>query len=295
VRNFRRNPLAVAILVSPALILYGIFFIVPVLQSMYYSLLNWNIVGAPEFSGLNNFVRLFTSDRVFLTSFRNTIFLVAIAWIAQQPMAILLAWILSRGVPGARFFKTVFFLPVVISSVAIGLLWSFVYHPDFGLVNSALRMVGLGHAARPWLGLPGTVLPAIGVAIGRQYVGYHMVLIFAGMQGIPSSVYDAVKIDGASEWQTFSRVPLPLIRPVLNVSAVLVVTGSIRVFDLIYVMTQGGPNNASEVLASYMFRRAFTNLNAGYGSAIAVSMVALSLVLTMIVRHLFSGESYELS
>lgn len=294
-RNFRRNPMAVAILVSPALILYGVFFIVPVLQSMYYSLLNWNIVGAPEFSGLNNFVRLFRSDRVFLTSFRNTIFLVAIAWIAQQPMAILLAWILRRGVPGARFFKTVFFLPVVISSVAIGLLWSFVYHPDFGLVNSALRMVGLGHAARPWLGLPDTVLPAIGIAIGWQYVGYHMVLIFAGMQGIPSSVYDAVKIDGASEWQTFSRVTLPLIRPVLNVSAVLVVTGSIRVFDLIYVMTQGGPNNASEVLASYMFRRAFTNLNAGYGSAIAVTMVALSLVLTMIVRHLFSGESYELS
>lgn len=288
-----RNKKTILAFLLPALLIYLGIVIVPILNSSYYSVFKWNILDAKKFVGLQNYIQLFTQDDIFKTGIKNTFVLLGISLVVQIPLAILLAIALSGEIRGKRYFKTVFFLPNILSSVAVGLLWSFIYNPDFGIVNKVLSAIGLESLTRLWLAEEKTVLPSIIVTICWQFVGYHMILYLAAIENIPSSMNEAAVIDGADAWKTIRYITLPLIRPIIGIDAVLIATGSLRFFDLIYVMSNGGPNHASEVMASYMYIKSFRDMQYGYGSSISVVLLVLCLGVTYVLNKVFKSEDIQ--
>jgi raffinose/stachyose/melibiose transport system permease protein len=224
---------------------------------------------------------------------KNTFMLMLLSLAIQTPLAILLAIALSGKIKGKRYFKTVFFLPNILSSVAVGLLWTFIYHPEFGIINSVLESIGLDSLTRLWLADKRTVLPSIIVVICWQFVGYHMILYLAAIENIPTEIKEAALIDGVTKKSMIWYITLPLIRHMIRIDLVLMATGSLRFFDLIYVMSNGGPNHASEVIASYMYYKSFRDYQYGYGSAVSVVLLVLCLMVTLILNKLFHTEKIE--
>jgi len=249
------------------------------LQKYRTQLLDYSYAGK-KFLGLGNWYTLF-HDPIFWKAFMNNIFLVVVSIAIQIPAGIILGVFVSSTLKGTRIFKLVYFIPMMISSVAIGITWKYVYDPNFGLLNSFLRLLGLDILAKGWLGDPKLALASVIVATCWQFIPFYMVLFAAALAGIPKNLYEASYIDGATGIQAFFRITLPLLKNTIRVACVLSLTGSLRFFDLIYVMTGGGPNRASELLATYMFEQAFTSFKMGYGSTIAVFMFLLSFVLAM--------------
>lgn len=233
-----------------------------------------------KFLGFGNWQALFR-DSIFWKALTNNIFLVLMSIALQIPAGIILGVFVSSSLRGTRLFKLVYFIPMMISSVAIGITWKYVYDPNFGLLNSFLRSIGLEMFAKGWLGDPKLALLSVVVSTCWQFIPFYMILFAAALSGIPKDVYEAASIDGATGTQAFFRITLPLLKSTIRVACVLSLTGSLRFFDLIYVMTGGGPNRASELLATYMFEQSFTSFKMGYGSTIAVFMFLLSLVLAM--------------
>jgi raffinose/stachyose/melibiose transport system permease protein len=243
-----------------------------------------------KFLGFGNWRELF-HDPVFWKSLTNNITLVIVSILIQLPVGLIIAVFVSSKLKGARVLKLVYFLPMLLSSVAIGLTWNFVYEPTFGLFNAFLRLVGLGNSVRGWLGEPRFALWAVMGAICWQYIPYYMVLFAAALAGIPQELYEAAYIDGASKTQGFFGITLPLLKNTIRVACVLSLTGSLRYFDLLFVMTGGGPDHASELMATYMFKQAFTSFRMGYGSTIAVFMFILSFILAVMVLRRRTREA----
>ncbi len=288
-----RNKKTILAFLMPALFIYLAIVMVPIASTAYYSVFKWNILDTRKFIGIDNFVQLFTMDDVFRIGMKNTFILMLLSLIVQIPIAIALAIAISGNIKGKRFFKTVFFMPNMLSSVAVGLLWFFIYSPDFGIINRFFDAIGLSHLDQQWLADEKTVLPAIIVVICWQFVGYHMILYLAAIENIPKSLCEAAVIDGASSGQMVRYITLPLIKPIIGIDAVLIATGSLRFFDLIFVMSGGGPNHASEVIASYMYIKSFRDMQYGYGSAISVVLLVLCLVVTQILNKAFKSEPIE--
>lgn len=288
-----KNKKTILAFLLPALLIYIAIVIAPIVNSVYYSVFKWNIVDVKQFVGLKNYILLFTQDDIFKTGIKNTFLLMALSLVVQIPLAILLAIALSGKLKGKRYFKTVFFFPNILSSVAVGLLWTFIYNPDFGIVNKVLAGIGLESMARLWLAEESTVLPSIIVTICWQFVGYHMILYLAAIENIPSSMNEAALIDGAGTWKMIRYITLPLIKPIIGIDAVLIATGSLRFFDLIYVMSNGGPNHASEVMASYMYIKSFRDMQYGYGSSISVILLVLCLGITFLFNRIFKTEDIQ--
>lgn len=234
-----------------------------------------------KFLGFGNWKALF-HDPIFWKALKNNILLVVISIALQIPAGILLGVFVSSSLKGTRIFKLVYFIPMMISSVAIGITWRYVYDPNFGLLNSFLRLIGLDMLAKGWLGDPKLSLLSVIVATCWQFIPFYMILFAAALSGIPRDIYEASSIDGATGVQSFFKITLPLLTNTIRVACVLSLTGSLRFFDLIYVMTGGGPNRSSELMATYMFEQAFTSFKMGYGSTIAVFMFLLSLGLAML-------------
>lgn len=235
-----------------------------------------------KFLGFENWNSLF-HDPIFWKAFINNIILVIASIMLQIPSGILLGVFVSSTLRGTRLFKLVYFIPMMISSVAIGITWMYVYEPNFGLLNNFLRLIGLGGLTRGWLGDPKLALGSVIVSTCWQFIPFYMVLFAAALAGIPKELYEASYIDGATGVQAFFQITVPLLKNTIRVACVLSLTGSLRFFDLIYVMTGGGPNRASELLATYMFNQAFTSFKMGYGSTIAVFMFLLSFGLALIL------------
>ena len=267
--------------IAVPLAIYLVWVVGPMLYTFYLSLTDWDGISELRFIAYRNFSRLFR-DRVFYKSFTNNI-----KWIISFitfPVAggLALAMALNREVPASRFFKAIFFFPMVLSFVVCGLIWSWMYQPDSGIINSLLRFVGLGAVARGWLSDPSLVIwSIIFVAIWRQ-VGYVMLLYLAGLQSVNPDLVDASKVDGAGSWQSFRHVILPQLAPITVVVVVISIIDSLRAFDLVYVMTKGGPFNSSSVLATFMYNEAFNNYRMGYGASISVILFAISLVFIFI-------------
>lgn len=238
-----------------------------------------------KFLGFENWSMLYY-DPVMRTAVMNNIILVVTSIIVQLPLGLLLGIFISSSMKGTRLFKLLYFVPMLIASVAIGITWNFVYEPNYGLLNGVLRKVGLGNYAKGWLGDPLFAFPAVLVATCWQYIPLYMVLFAAALTGIPAELYEAAFIDGATKIQVFFRITLPLLKNTIRVLCVLSLTGSLKFFDLLYVMTGGGPNRKSELLATHMYNKAFTSFEMGYGSAIAVFMFFLSFILAVIVLSL---------
>lgn len=259
------------------LLIYLIWVIGPTIYTFYLSLTDWDGLSQPHFIGFQNYEKLFR-DPVFYISLKNNIKWL-ISFITIPVVAgLALAMALSRSIPGERFFKAGFYSPMVLSLVVSGLIWSWMYHPANGLINSVLRSIGLDFLAKGWLSDKNLVIWAIiVVAIWRQ-VGYVMVLYLAGLAGINPALIDASKIDGCNAWNTFRHVILPLLTPVTVIVVVISIIDSLRAFDLVSVMTRGGPYNSSSVLANFMYIEAFNNYKMGYGAAISVVLFLISLV-----------------
>lgn len=288
-RNCRRYTLTPYLFLAIPVLIYLIWVIGPMIYSFYLSFTSWDGFSPPQFVGLKNFVRLFR-DRVFYTSLSNNLEWIILFMTVPIVLGLTLAMILNGNIPGEKFFKSSFFLPMVLSLVVCGLVWSWLYNPAFGLINAVLRAIGLEGLTRGWLSDPKVVMESvIAVAIWRQ-VGYVMVLYLAGLQSVDPDLVDAAMVDGASALQRFFHVILPQLAPITVIVIVISIIDSLRAFDLVSVMTRGGPFNSSSVLANYMYIQAFNNYRMGYGAAIAVILFLISLVfilfyLTRIARE----------
>ena len=247
------NKLNIIIFLTPALLLFVGILVAPIFLSAYYSFFDWNGMGAKTFLGFENYKELFTSDNIgYLRALKNTIILAVLSVFLQLPLALFIALILGSGRKGERAFLSIYFLPVLISTVVIGQLWLKIYNPDYGILNVALDKLGLGDWKHIWLGEVKTALWAAFVPTLWQYVGYHMLLLYAGIKSVPTEYREAAMIDGATERQVNRYIVLPYIKPILKISTIFAVTGSFKSFDLIYVLTNGGPLHSTEVPSTLM-------------------------------------------
>jgi ABC-type sugar transport system permease subunit len=259
------------------LLLFLVWVIGPMFYTFYLSLTNWDGLSRPDFVAFLNFRRLF-HDPVFYLSLKNNLKWIASFITIPVVTGLALAMALNRSIPGAKAFKASFYAPMVLSLVVCGLIWSWMYHPEGGLINSLLRLLGLPFLARGWLSDTRLVMWAIiAVAIWRQ-VGYVMVLYLAGLQSVNPDLVDASKVDGAGAWQSFRHVIIPQLAPVTVIVIVISIIDSLRAFDLVSIMTRGGPYNSSSVLANFMYIEAFNNYKMGYGASISMVLFFISLV-----------------
>lgn len=285
----RKSKAAIIIGLLPAFLIYAVFAIYPILQSFYYSLMEWDGFTEMTFVGLDNFRNLF-EDPLFWNSVKNNIYVVLASVLGQVPIALLFALLLNRKIKGIKFFRTVGFLPVVLSTVVISLTWSLIYNSQNGMLNELLRSIGLGSLAQNWLGDTKWVMIAVLVTVIWQFIGLYLIIFLAALQNVPREVLEAAKMDGASEWTTTIKITIPMIWDTIIVAVILCISGSLKTFDLIYVMTNGGPAHSSDVMALYMFHETFNNLQYGYGSAVSVFIFFFSLILIFIVTKLLGNK-----
>lgn len=283
------NKKAICIFVLPALLLFALVVILPIIYSGYYSTLQWDGIGDRTFIGIKNYITLFGSSG-FLKAIKNSILLAGLSVFIQIPIALLLALVLAKGVKGEGFFRTIYFVPVILSTVVIGQLWMKIYHPSLGLMNTVLADIGLEHLVSNWLGDMRTSLGSVFVVIVWQYVGYHMLLLYASAKSIPADIYEAAKVDGASALRTAFQITIPLIKPMLKVCITFAIIGSLKSFDLIYILTNGGPVHSSEVPSTIMFNTIFHKYMYGYGSSMAIFIILECLVFALLVQKLVKVE-----
>ena len=285
------NKLHILIFLLPALILFCGVLIAPLGASFYYSFFKWDGMGPKTFLGFQNYKELFSSNAIgFMKALRNSLLLALFSVVLQLPLALGLALSLGRKIKGERVFLSVYFMPVLISTVVIGQLWLKIYNPDYGILNVALRSMGLESLTRIWLGDKKVALAAVFVPTLWQYVGYHMLLLYAGVKSVPVELREAAMLDGATDGQVNRYIVLPYIKPILRVSVIFAITGSLKSFDLIYVLTNGGPLHATEVPSTLMINMLFKRNRYGMGSAIAVMLILLCFAFALLINAIFRGE-----
>lgn len=286
------NKKSIAVFVLPAFIIYAAFVLAPIGYNVYVSFLQTDLMSPSKFVGLKDYINLF-KDSTFIRALKNNILMVIGSLIAHLPLALLFGNILFMKIKGSHFFQTVFFLPSVICGVAVGLTWTFVYNSEFGLLNKFFEVIGLGSLQRAWLADKNLALFCIIIVVMWQFVGYHMIIQLAAMKNIPGSYYEAAEIDGASKWIQFKTITFPLIKPILKVDAVLIITGSLKYYDLVAVMTGGGPNHTTELMSTYMFYQGFRTLKYGYSAAIGVILLLLCICAVKLSDLVFHSEPIE--
>jgi len=281
------NKKAYFIFVAPAFIIYFLMAFVPIIMSGYYSMLEWNGIGEKVFVGFRNFAELIKND-AFLISVRNSLILAVASVIGQLIPAMFFAIVLSRGIRGEGFYLTVYFIPVLLSTVVIGQLFLKIYNADYGALNALLQAFGL--KGQDWLGNTKIVLAASFFPIIWQYIGYNMLILYTGIKGVPAEIYEAARIDGATETQIAFRITMPLIKSTIKVSMTFAIIGSLKLFDLVWVLTKGGPLHASEVPSTLMYNTIFTRMEYGSGSAIAIFIVLECLIFYFLIEKFFKTE-----
>ena len=285
------NKWYIIIFLLPALILFCGVLIAPIGASGYFSFFDWNGFTQKTFIGLSNYKELFTSDSIgFMKALGNSLLLAVLSVFLQLPLALALALVLGKKIKGERAFLSVYFMPVLISTVVIGQLWLKIYNPDYGVLNVALRALGLDNLTRIWLGEKATALGAVFVPILWQYVGYHMLLLYAGVKSVPPELREAAMLDGATDGQVNRYIVLPYIKPIIKISVIFAVTGSLKSFDLIYVLTNGGPLHATEVPSTLMISMLFLRNRYGMGSTIAVLLIILCFGFALLINLIFKEE-----
>ncbi|GBF77177.1 ABC transporter permease [Paenibacillus sp. 598K] len=281
------NKWIIAAYMMPALLLLGSIIYVPIFLTAYYGLHKWNGIQAMEFLGLANYKTL-VGDRAFWSSAYHSLLLAVFSCLSLIGYLII-SLVLASRIKGAQLLRKIYLIPMLLSSVAIAQLWLKIYHPSNGLLNVFLERLGFADTPA-WLAEPSLVLGAIFVPILWQYAGFYILIYYAALKGVPKEVEEAATIDGASAWQMAWRIKVPLISEVLKVTVVLAAVGSLKYFDLIYVMTNGGPNGASEVMASYMYRIAFKSFDFGYASAVSFFLLLICLIVTWLIRRATASD-----
>ena len=290
-RQKKAQPLPVlfiCISVLPAVILTLMFTIWPTVQALYLSFTNATSLGLNnKFVGLDNYIYMF-HDKSFMQALKNTAKLMAVVPVISIFCSLVLAFVLNQcKLKEMVLYRTIFYFPNIVSLTVVGIIWSFVFHPNVGIVNKILGAVGLESLQRSWLGDSKTALWCIAFTLLWQAAGYYMVMHIAAMDGISPEIYESATLDGASAWRKLISITMPLMKDIIGITFVLALSGTINLsFVLSQVMTGGGPNGASSVLLQYMYTQGFVNGNFGYAMAITVFTLAISVALSMLSRKL---------
>ncbi len=283
----------IVLFLLPSLLLFIVFLVYPILQSVYYSFFDWKGLGpAVDFIGLENYRRILT-DRVFMIAVRNGFLIVVLSLVIQLPLALALALLIGRDLPGRAFFRAVFYMPYIFSEVMVAVRWLSLYNPDpdRGFINALLVLIP-GVKAQAWLGNPATVMLCIFVVLTWKYFGFYLLLFMTGLQNIPTELEEAARIDGANRRQMITSITIPLLGSTIRTAVYLSSLGSLQQFILVWIMTRGGPVNASEVMATYMYRFGFVRFYFGYGSAVAIVMFLICLIFSLVYQRLMPQQDY---
>ncbi len=263
----------------PALLGILIFIVIPVLCSFGLSFTQWDLLGEIKYVGLTNYKEIFT-DEVFGQILLNTVVFALATSILGVIIPLVLAYILQNKIRGTEFFKVAYFLPFVTPMIVVGVVWQWIFDPNIGFLNSVL------HLHLNWLYDSKLALPSLIAVSVWKLIGYNMVIFLSAFATIPQSIFEAVKIDGANEWQTFKNITVPMLSPTIFFVVIITAISSFQVFDLIYLMTEGGPQNATNVLVYAIYKNAFEYFNVGHSCALAYVLFAIILTLTLIQWHL---------
>lgn len=294
-KNSRSKKLFIGLSVIPAVILFFIFMIIPTVNVFWMSLFKWGgLSNNKKFVGLNNFIILF-KDEKFIKSFQNTLFLIVFVTIVTLVLAISLAAVLIRkDIKFNNFFRIIFYLPNILSVVVISAIFSAILDPNQGIINATLNFFKLDSWKRMWLGDPGTVVWCIAIAMIWQAVGYYMVMYMSAMSSIPESLYEAADLEGASKFNQFFSITLPLVWGTVRTTLTFFIISCINLsFLFVKVMTSGGPDGASESFLGYMYKQAYGNSSYGYGMAIGVVIFLFSFGLSLIISKITEREVIE--
>ncbi|WP_026527923.1 carbohydrate ABC transporter permease [Butyrivibrio sp. VCD2006] len=280
---------AIFIFLLPGLLLFVSILIAPIAMSVYRSMYDWNGFSEGTFIGFNNYIELFTNGSIkFMTSLKNSLILAFFSVFVQLPFALLLALLLGRRESlKERVYLSIFFMPVLISTVVIGQLWLKIYNPDYGLLNRFLDAVNMGNLKHVWVGDVKTALGSIIVPTVWQYVGYHMLLMYAGVKGVDTDLREAAMLDGATKWQVDRYVVIPIIKPIIRVSVIFAVTGSLKTYDLVRILTEGGPFQSTEVPSTLLENMLFLRNRYGMGSTISVMLIILCFAFALLISAAF--------
>ena len=290
-----RDKKAIVVFMLPAFLLFTLVLFIPIVQSVYYSFCDYKGITKPVFIGLDNYKTLF-KDKTFGIAFKNSMFFLVFSCVSQLIVGLIYAALLTNIEKGRNAFKNIIYLPCVLSSAALGLLWMFIFSPKLG-VNQLLVKMGVEDPPLWLMDTNGTIiLPMWIIAFVSlwQYVGQSMMLYMAQISGISKSLMEASYIDGCTKVMTFRHVTLPLIRPMVATAMSLNAIGSLKFFDLIFNMTEGGPNHKTEVMATHLYQQGFKYFKYGYASAIGVVLLILCLLVTLFINKVVKTEQYEM-
>ena len=278
--------------VLPAALVYFVFKLVPMVAGVYLALLRWNGLDAAKFVGLQNFERMLDDEIIPLALLHNVQYGIGTV-LGKISLSLFLALLLNQALRGRSFYRTSLFMPVVMSFPVVGILWTWIYNPQFGLLTNLLEALRLNFLAREWLGDYKVALwSLIAVDIWKWY-GFHMVIFLAGLQTIPIELYEAARIDGASRWRQFTGITLPLLQPMMLINVTLSVMGALNAFDIPYVMTEGGPANATMVMSLHIYVRGFKFYRFGYSAAMSYILLLLTMVVAGLQIKLMSRHTVD--
>jgi len=280
-----RNPLAYALFILPALIMYIAIYILPLFSSLRNSFTSWNGINEATFNGLDNFRTAFSDER-FWIAFKNNITFVLFSSFVQVPIIIFISIVISGVRKFLNFYKTTVFLPSILSTAVIGTLWQFIYHPDVGLINQLLRAVGLESWTHAWLGEEGTAFLAILITNSWQWFGFYIVLLLSAIFAVPRELLESAEMDGAVGFKKSWYITIPMIRPVILVILLLSITGAMNALDIVLIMTYGEPFGSSEVMGTYLYKQAYKFNEFGYASAISIIIFVFTVLVTLIFQQI---------
>ncbi|MCI2257114.1 sugar ABC transporter permease [Domibacillus sp. PGB-M46] len=282
-RSVMSNKYIITLYTLPALLLLLVLIYVPIALSGYYGLMDWTGIGQMQFIGLENYANLMKDEKFWASAGHS--FLLGIFSVLSLLLYLAVSLVLVSKIKGSDFFRKIYLIPMLLSSVAIAQLWLKIFDPSNGMLNKLLEMFGVENTP-VWLADPNTALYAIFVPIVWQYAGFYILIYYAALKNVPEEIIEAARIDGATPLQIALKIKLPMISAVFKVTIMLSLVGSLKYFDLIYVMTGGGPNGASEVMASYMYKEAFELNNFGYASAVGFGLLVICLGMTWLTSRL---------
>lgn len=285
-----RNKKAFLAFLLPGLLFYILAVFYPIEESIRLSFMKWGGIGEKEFVGLQNYITMF-HDKVFYTAFVNNLIYLVIVVSMQLAIGLFFAILLTYMTKHVTLVKTLYYVPCIITTVAITQLFRSIYSTEpMGLLNQFLQAAGLDHLVTSWLANVSTALAAVSIPEGWRFTGMYMVIFYAALVSLDPSVYEAAKVDGASEWQVLFRIKIPLIKDIILLTLTMCLTGALRGFDIPFLLTSGGPGNASELMSTYMYKKAFSSNQYGYGSALAVFIIIESILVVFLLRRIFSSK-----
>jgi raffinose/stachyose/melibiose transport system permease protein len=265
----------------PGLVLYSLFFLYPTVSALFYSFTDWDGLSAAfQFVGIDNYTRAFTGDSIFRKAIGNNLKFMLTVVVFQTLVALAFALIVIKNTKTNVFLRALYFFPTILSSVSVAFIWAFIYDPSMGILNQILSLVGLDFLAQNWLGNANIAIYSLAVTQVWFHAGQMLIIFVAGLQAIPEELYEVAKIEGANKWQTFKSVTWPLLAPSATIVVAYTTIQSFKAFDLVFAMTGGGPNNSTEIIATYIYQVAFGSYQFGYASSISVIFMVIIALIT---------------